>query len=161
MNKMENNGQRPVFDMEKINTAIQARRIAEKREWETLSPEEKEKREREKLVAEALNHRSFQLSESMTNAAIESFFGHRFEAERLEATVLLSDRTGISVSIMKLRSMVEHNVIASLIETGNIEHAREVALDPQTGREQHPELFEKAEKWVDSQKPMMGFTEFT
>ena len=149
-----------MFDIEEILAAAASRREAEQREWEMLSPEEKEQREREQLLAEAKCHRSVQMSESMSIMAVNSFFRHQVEAERLEAIVMLSDKTGVPVSIMKQRGWVEHNVIASLIEEGSIELAREIALDPQKAREEHSELFKKADQWIKSQRSLPGFTEF-
>ena len=116
--------------------------------------------EREQLIARAKALRSISMGESMSGMAVSAFFRREFEAERLMAIVAFSDVTEVPISVMSQRNMVEHNVINSLLEQNNIQSAREVALDPQKGRNDHPELFEEAEKWMKSQRSMSGFTDF-
>ena len=116
--------------------------------------------ERDQLIAEAESLRNFPMSESMSGMAVDAFFRRQFEAERLMATVSLSDKTEVSISLMRQRSAVEHNVLNGLIGQGNIELAREIALDPLKGRAEHAELFEKAEKWMESQRTRSGFVDF-
>lgn len=107
--------------------------------------------DRDEVLREAHSLLNRSCSESCSSMAVKSFFEDQFQGQKLLAIVHCSDQTGVPISVMKQRSWVEHNVINNLLNANNVELAREVALNPQAVRDQHPELFKVAEDFVRSQ----------
>jgi hypothetical protein len=126
----------------------------------TIERKEEPLSQRDQLLSQAQSLLNIPMSESMSARAVDAFFRRQFEAERLLAIVALSDKTEVSISQMIQRSAVEQNVISSLIGQDKIELAKEIALDPQKGRAENANLFEKAEKWMESQRELSGFVDF-
>jgi len=112
--------------------------------------------ERQQIEEKIASLRGRSMSESMSSAAVESFFERQVEADRLQTILVLSDKTDLPTSEISRRSQVEHNVMATLILQGDIEGAKKVISDIKQAREENPEVFEKAEKFVASQNGLPG-----
>lgn len=125
-----------------------------------LERQEQPMNEREQLLAEAEWHENLPLSESMSSKAVQSFFAHQFEAQRLRAIVMISDTTELPIIEVSQRSIIEHCVVSSLLRQQKVEEARQLIKNPEDARERHPDLFEAAEKWVNSQSERLGFNSF-